>query len=79
MAAPTRFDERDARKEAHQIAIFPIGAIEQHSLHLPLGTDWLDVIDLARRIAAELDACEVPRSLRGLQRGVPFRLAEHLI
>ena len=24
-----------------EIAILPIGAIEQHGRHLPLGTDWL--------------------------------------
>ena len=42
------------------LAVFPIGAIEQHSVHLPLGTDWLDIIDLARRIADELEAFLVP-------------------
>ena len=34
-----------------QIAVLPIGAIEQHSIHLPLGTDWLAADAVARRVA----------------------------
>jgi creatinine amidohydrolase len=60
MAFDARNTANEIAKAGLQIAIFPIGAIEQHSLHLPLGTDWLDVIDLAQRIAAELDAFVVP-------------------
>ena len=41
-------------------AVFGIGAIEQHSIHLPLGTDWLGVRDIARRVAEGLDAFLVP-------------------
>ncbi|MGM0400658.1 MAG: creatininase family protein [Chloroflexota bacterium] len=37
-----------------EIAILPIGAIEQHSLHLPLGTDWIGAEALARRVAERL-------------------------
>jgi creatinine amidohydrolase len=37
-----------------EIAILPIGAIEQHSLHLPLGTDWITAEALARRVAQRL-------------------------
>jgi len=32
------------------LAILPIGAIEQHSQHLPIGTDWLSIQALARRV-----------------------------
>jgi creatinine amidohydrolase len=56
-AANTSREIGEARPE---IAIFPIGAIEQHSVHLPLGTDWLGVMDVARRAAAELNAFLVP-------------------
>lgn len=34
-----------------EIALIPIGAIEQHSTHLPLGTDWIAVNALAHSIA----------------------------
>ncbi|MFP3896443.1 MAG: creatininase family protein [Anaerolineales bacterium] len=37
-----------------EIAILSIGAIEQHSLHLPLGTDWIGAEALARRVAERL-------------------------
>jgi len=43
-----------------EIAVFGIGAIEQHSVHLPLGTDWLGVSDLSRRVAEALEAFLVP-------------------
>ncbi|UCC88520.1 MAG: creatininase family protein [Anaerolineales bacterium] len=47
---------KEIGEAAPEIAIFAIGAIEQHSVHLPLGTDWLGIADLAQRVAAELDA-----------------------
>lgn len=50
------------------VAVFPIGAIQQHSVHLPLGTDWLDIVDLARRIARALDGFLVP--------ALPFSMSE---
>ena len=37
-----------------EIAVLPIGAIEQHSIHLPLGTDWLAAAELGRRVAGIL-------------------------
>lgn len=39
------------------LAIMPIGAVEQHGLHLPLGTDWIIAQAVARQ-TAELLACE---------------------
>lgn len=36
------------------IAVLPIGAVEQHSVHLPLGTDWINVRALSRRMAESL-------------------------
>ena len=49
-------------------AVFGIGAIEQHSIHLPLGTDWLGVKHVARRVAEGLDALLVP--------SLPFSMSE---
>ncbi len=49
------FDEiRQARPE---IAILPIGAIEQHSYHLPVATDYIAAQTLAHRVAERLDNC----------------------
>jgi creatinine amidohydrolase len=42
------------------MAVWGIGAIEQHSIHLPLGTDWLAVREIAARVAEDLGAFLVP-------------------
>ncbi len=42
------------------IAVLPIGSIEQHSHHLPLGTDWIAATALAHRVASELGAYLLP-------------------
>lgn len=65
-------DERSKNAEiaaAHpDIAVLPVGAIEQHSRHLPIGTDWIAVSDIARRVAAELNAFLLP--------AIPFSMSE---
>jgi creatinine amidohydrolase len=40
-----------------EIALLPIGAIEQHSYHLPLATDFLAAQALGERVAQQLDNC----------------------
>ena len=50
----------DIRGAASGVAVFPIGAIEQHSGHLPLGTDWFLVMEVSRRVALELGALLLP-------------------
>jgi creatinine amidohydrolase len=40
-----------------EIALLPIGSIEQHSYHLPVATDYLAAQALAERVARELDSC----------------------
>ena len=45
---------------APSVAVFSIGAIEQHSIHLPLCTDWYQVREVSRRVAQELGALLVP-------------------
>ena len=44
------------RGAAFDMAILPIGAVEQHGRHLPVGTDWLIAQALARRVAERLAA-----------------------
>jgi creatinine amidohydrolase/Fe(II)-dependent formamide hydrolase-like protein len=48
------------RLEEMDIALLPVGAIEQHGPHLPLDTDAFDADYLARRVA---DACSNPKPL----------------
>jgi len=38
-------------------AILPIGSIEQHGPHLPLGTDWIIVQEIAKRLAEKIGDC----------------------
>ncbi|MCW3992253.1 MAG: creatininase family protein, partial [Candidatus Bathyarchaeota archaeon] len=65
-------DARNTSKEISEsqpeVAVFGIGAIEQHSIHLPLGTDWLGVSDITHRVAKEMDAFLVP--------ALPFSMSE---
>ncbi|MDH4178971.1 MAG: creatininase family protein, partial [Armatimonadota bacterium] len=45
-------------EQAHpEIALLPIGAIEQHSYHLPLATDFLVAQALGHLVAEQLDNC----------------------
>lgn len=48
--------------EAHpcKTAILPVGALEQHGSHLPVGTDNIISTAFAERLAAELDAYLLP-------------------
>ncbi len=65
-------DKRSTSQEissAHpSIAVLGIGAIEQHGRHLPVGTDWMIVDELSRRVAHELNALLIP--------AIPFSMSE---
>ena len=50
------------------LAVLGIGAIEQHSHHLPVATDWTAVMEISRRVAQELDAWLLP--------ALPFSMSE---
>ncbi|MGH2461133.1 MAG: creatininase family protein [Chloroflexota bacterium] len=50
----------ELRDERPEIAVFGIGAIEQHGAHLPVGTDWLAATAISRQVATELDAYWLP-------------------
>lgn len=49
----TKFDPqlRESIKNKNQVAIIPIGSIEQHGPHLPIDTDSEIVTEIAKRIA----------------------------
>ncbi|HRJ71572.1 MAG TPA: creatininase family protein [Terrimicrobiaceae bacterium] len=56
------------------LAILPLGATEQHSGHLPIGTDTLIGESVAREAARELDAFlmpALPYSISQMHRGHP--------
>jgi creatinine amidohydrolase len=65
-------DARNTSKEIEEglpeIAVFGVGAVEQHSIHLPLGTDWLGVKYLSQKVAEALDAFLAP--------ALPFSMSE---
>ena len=50
----------DIARTRPTLAVLPIGSIEQHSRHLPLGTDWIAATALAHRVGAELGALTLP-------------------
>jgi creatinine amidohydrolase/Fe(II)-dependent formamide hydrolase-like protein len=66
-AGPTSFmwgemtwPEAEERFVGTDIALLPVGALEQHGPHLPLDTDAFDADHLSRRVA---DACSDPKPL----------------
>ena len=48
------------------VALIPIGSIEQHGRHLPLGTDSYAATELCKLVAQSADAIVVPVVLAGL-------------
>jgi creatinine amidohydrolase/Fe(II)-dependent formamide hydrolase-like protein len=52
--------DAEERLEAVDVALLPVGAIEQHGPHLPLDTDAFDAAYLANRVA---EACSDPKPL----------------
>ncbi|MCC2685926.1 MAG: Creatininase [Paenibacillaceae bacterium] len=51
---------REFERLENGIAVWPLGALEQHGSHLPLGTDILIAEQLAKRVAERLDAYLLP-------------------
>ena len=47
------------------MVIIPVAALEQHALHLPIGTDFLNGLERAKLIAQKTDALVAPILLPG--------------
>lgn len=47
------------------MVIFPVGALEQHGTHLPIGTDHLNGVERAKRVAQRIDVLVAPILLPG--------------
>ncbi|MBN1301655.1 MAG: creatininase family protein [Melioribacteraceae bacterium] len=58
--AELTWEEADKRLKQTNIAILPVGAIEQHGPHLPLDVDSYDADYLAKKVA---EACSDPKPL----------------
>ena len=43
-----------------ELAIIPVGSIEQHGPHLPIMTDWSIATELGRRVAEKMNAFQLP-------------------
>ena len=43
-----------------ELAIIPVGSLEQHGPHLPIMTDWAIASELGRRVAEAMDAFLIP-------------------
>jgi creatinine amidohydrolase len=54
------FDFQKAVRKAKHTALLPVGAVEAHGPHLPLGTDNLLAERLARRVAEQTGALQLP-------------------
>lgn len=70
--AELTWPEAEKRLQEVDVAILPVGAIEQHGPHLPLDTDTFDADYLARRVA---EACSDPKPL--VLSPIPFGVSYH--
>ena len=48
------------------VVLIPVGSIEQHAKHLPLGTDIYDMIEISKLIAQKTEVLVAPAVLAGL-------------
>ena len=46
--------------EKNDMAIIPLGSIEQHGKHLPTGTDYFAALELSKRISAKTGVLVAP-------------------
>src|SRR3954463_4565980 len=64
-----------ARETAWQVAVLPFGATEPHNLHMPYGTDTLQVEEIGRRACADATAAGAAVALLPPRRGGGGRAA----
>lgn len=64
--------EAEQRFQEVDVALLPVGAIEQHGPHLPLDTDAFDANYLAQRVA---EACSEPKPL--VLPAIPYGVSYH--
>ena len=66
-------------KEVNDVAILPLGAIEQHGPHCPNGLDSFNAICLAKKVAEKSGATVLPCPMYGghpyMHMGMPATIA----
>jgi creatinine amidohydrolase len=63
-----RMPEFEAWRQQHRTVILPVGSVEEHGPHLPLGTDTFHALEVARRIAEKRPVLVAPPLYYGLCR-----------
>jgi len=58
-------NEIDSLLQKSDLVIIPVGALEQHARHLPIGTDFLNGVELCKLIAQESDILVAPVLMAG--------------
>jgi creatinine amidohydrolase len=52
--------EAEEKIKKTKVAIVPVGATEQHGLHLGVGSDWIQAWEIAKRVGEKSDALVLP-------------------
>ena len=60
--------EFEAARDRRQTVIIPVGSLEEHGPHLPLGTDTFHALEVARRAARRQEVVIAPPCFYGLCR-----------
>ena len=73
-----RPQELVAERERCPVAYLPLGPLEWHSLHMPLGTDALNAGAVAREVAERVGGVVLPTLFWGTERERPAEMLEDL-
>ncbi|MBE7031416.1 MAG: creatininase family protein [Ruminococcaceae bacterium] len=60
---------KDAIKESKGVCIVPVGCLEKHGQHLPVGTDVIHITEIAKRAAETEPVCVFPTMYFGEKTG----------
>lgn len=52
--------EAKKKLDGSKLAIVPVGSVEQHGLHLGLGSDWIEASEIARRVGEKSGKLVLP-------------------
>ena len=58
--------EVEAALKRTDVAVIPVGSLEQHGPHLPIGTDTIQAVEICKNIAQKADVLIAPIVLAGL-------------